>query len=285
MDEKKIGLSLFITKKKKETENKMSSEQKYEYAEKEFCIFNEKNQKIYGIQYIPKVSGKSKFPFVILSHGLNATHKVTQPYAKGLAEHGIAAYIYDFRGGSVNSKSDLTTYDMSIDTEVDDIITVFNTAKTWSFVDTDHIFLMGESQGGLTSIIAGTKIENEIQGLILLYPAYVAHYDATRLYKSIDDIPEKLNYLGFLPVSKQYVVSVYNLDIYEMMKHFNKPVIIIHGVKDHIVNISYGERAEKTFPNAKLYKLPEEDHGFQPPGILEALNITYNFLREQKVLQ
>ena len=260
----------------------MSLPKTCDFTEKEVYISNEQKQKIFGIQYVPKIKGKKKFPFVIITHGLGATHYGMISYARDLARHGIASYNFDFRGGCHYSRSDGSTLDMSVYTEADDVITAYNVAKTWDFVDTNQIYLLGESQGGLVCSIAGITLQDKIRGLILLYPAYVATDDVRQRYKTVENIPEKLNYFGWIYVSKKYLETNFKLDIYTLIKDFIKPVIIIHGDRDGIVPVSYAERAQKAFKNAKLFVLKGEGHGFMFEGFDKAMNLIYSFLKENK---
>ena len=259
------------------------SEKLYEYETKELLCHNEKGQKIFGIAYIPK-GEKKKFPLVIDSHGLNGTYRINVPYAEGLAAHGVATYVYDFIGGSVNTSSDGTTLDLSVLTNVADLQVVLKEAKTWDFVDPGCIYLKGESQGGLVSTIVGPKVEDQIRGLILLYPAYVFYDDHHSQFKTLDDVPERFKFRGWLDVSKHFIADTWDYDVYADMKKFNKPVLIIQGDADNIGPLKYAERAVQTFPNAKLHVLNGEGHGYKPDGIKKALDYIYEFLRDQKAI-
>ena len=254
----------------------------FEYTTKEYFCYNEQKQKIYGIQYIPKID--RKVPLIIFSHGLGSTHVDGIPYAERLAQLGIAVYTYDFRGGGPASQSDLKTTEMTVFTEVDDLLTVFNTATTWDFVDTNSIYLMGASQGGAVSTITAPKIEDKIKGLILIYPAYVITDDAHRAYKSLDEVKPEFLFHNWIILGKNYMVQMWDYDIYEDMKKFKKPVIIIHGDKDDIVPISYSERAVNTFAKAELRRIKNGCHGFDGQPLSDALDRIIDFLKEQRVI-
>ncbi|MCH5349819.1 MAG: acetylxylan esterase, partial [Oscillospiraceae bacterium] len=68
---------------------------------------------IYGKAFIPE-GAEHKVPAMILSHGYNSSHENISDLAAALAEHGVFAYCYDFRGGSVSSRSSGSTTEMSI---------------------------------------------------------------------------------------------------------------------------------------------------------------------------
>ena len=144
----------------------------YTFKTKEIWCENNGN-KIYGIAYIPDTN--KKCPLVITCHGLGTNHEAGIGYAEHYAKIGVAAYTFDFCGGTKSSdtnKSDGKSTDMSVMTESADLEAVFNTAQTWDFVDTSRIFFQGGSQGGLVSAITGVRLKDKIAGMILLYPPH-----------------------------------------------------------------------------------------------------------------
>jgi len=82
----------------------------YKYREKVIKISHQGCQ-IHGVLYLPETESKS--PFVIFSHGYNDSNEDFRMNSEYLAARGIAAYTFDFCGGSVNSKSDLKTTEMT----------------------------------------------------------------------------------------------------------------------------------------------------------------------------
>jgi len=64
---------------------------------------------------------KKKCPIVIFSHVFNETNADFAMNSEYLGGNGVGAYCLDFYGGSVNSKSDLKTTEMSIFTEKEDL--------------------------------------------------------------------------------------------------------------------------------------------------------------------
>ena len=105
------------------------------YIVKEFYSKRD-NLNIYGQAYIP--SGKETYPTVIISHGYNGSYQYSAPYAESVAEAGIASYIFDFSGGSINSKSDGNMTNMSVLSEMEDLNEVIDFVKTLPFVDINN---------------------------------------------------------------------------------------------------------------------------------------------------
>lgn len=65
-------------------------------------------------------------------------------------------------------------------------------------------------------------------------------------------------------------------------KKFAKPVFIVHGDKDAMVDVSYGKRAAEAYPNAEFEILPGEIHGFYGKGKIKAAESSYRFLEKYR---
>ena len=131
-------------------------------------IFNN-GKKIYGEFYMPE---EKAFPLVIISHGLGGTHEGSKDIAERFAKEGIGVFIFDFCGGSYESRSDGKTTEMSVLTEAQDLEAVLDELKKSNRVKKDEIFLMGKSQGAFVSTIVATRRPEEIKALIGLYSGY-----------------------------------------------------------------------------------------------------------------
>ena len=255
----------------------------YEYQEKLIYTYNG-SQRIYGVAYVPKTD--KKVPLVIFSHELTFTHFTGIPYARQLASHGVATYVFDFRGGSVDSASDGKTTEMSVMTEVSDLECVLENAKTWDFVDTDKIVLFGGSQGGFVTSVVANRHQNEIVGEILIYPALIVQDDVHQTFGSLDKVPETYNYKDWLIIGKIYAEDVWDFDIYKEMKNFKKPVLLLHGDSDPIVPTEYIKKAHDTYQNSRFYLLQGGTHGFWDDEHFSiALSYIFNFLKEINIFE
>lgn len=253
----------------------IDSDTTYDYEVREiYCDNNGK--KIYGEAYIPKTG--SKLATVITSHGLGSNHESGASYAKKYAPKGYAVYTFDFCGGSNSNnpnKSDGSPLEMSVMTEVSDLEAVLSAAKGWDFVDSDRIYLQGGSQGGLVSAITGIKHQDEIAGMILLYPAF-GMYD---LVCSFDDetLDDELR-VGSMTVGKNFVTDLREYDVREDLYKFTKPVIVIQGSEDETVLPKNTEEAAKLFPDADYYVIEGAGHGFSGKHHDEASKLALEFL-------
>ena len=224
---------------------------------KEFiCKFN--NQKIYGILFLPEHIDK-KIPIIILSHGLSLDHSLMIPYAEKLLKHDIASYVFDFRGGGYESKSDGKISDMSIITEKDDLNCVIDNIKELDYVDSDKIYLAGHSQGGLVSSLVANDRPEDIEALFLFAPAYIIPDDMKEL-----DNPREKNVINIMPeyTGQTYIDGANSINLYDDILNFKKEVYIFHGKLDSRVYLKYSIEANQLYENCTLVVFDNEEHRF-----------------------
>lgn len=254
--------------------------EKYKIAVRPLCI-DWNGKKLYGELLVPE--GKSgKLPTVICCHGYGSSYKLTKTMiGKSLAMSGYVAYCFDFYGGSKKSKSGGSMMEMSVMTEKDQLLRVIDGVKKLDLVDDARLFLLGESQGGMVSGIAAVERVKDLRAMILYYPAFCIPEDGHKKFSSKEEIPEVTDAFG-LPISRKYYADVWDLDVFNEIKTFQKPVFIIHGDKDKTVDISYGKRVAESYPDAVLKILPGEIHGFYGKGKQKAAQASYRFLEQNR---
>ena len=123
---------------------------------------------IRGFVYRPE---GTNLPLLIASHGFMSTNRMIKLEVKRLAEMGFAVVARDFCGGSPQSKSDGKTTEMSVLTEVEDLLAIIDAATKLDYVNGDDLTLCGFSQGGFVSAIVAAKLKERVKRLILFYPA------------------------------------------------------------------------------------------------------------------
>jgi len=125
----------------------------------------------------PEKYGNGPYPAVVLISGSGQQdrdesilgHKPFLIIADYLTRHGIAVMRYDDRGvGDSEVKesklvTEATTSDFATDT-----IAVINKLKTMKEIDSDHIGLIGHSEGGLIAPMVADRMGNNIDFIILL---------------------------------------------------------------------------------------------------------------------
>ena len=238
---------------------------------------------IYGIAYIPN-DGKEKHPLIIFSHELGNSHTSGVGYAERLSQIGYAVYVFDFYGGTVGgNQTGGNNTEMSVMTEVSDLEAVLKTAKTWDFVDTDNIILMGGSQGGAVTALTGVRHQDEIKGLILLYPALSLFSDIHERFSDLDSVPEQYDMFGgWITVGKKYAADVWDIDPYQELSRYQGKVLLLHGDKDNSVDISYSDRLSKVLPNVEYHVISGGGHEFFGQPFEDAVNHITSWLENNK---
>lgn len=235
--------------------------------------------RIYGILYRPATS-EGRLPLVVISHGFGGSHSFGRPYAEALAAKGYLCYTFDFCGGGNSSRSDGKTTDMSIFTERADLEAIIDQMKQRQDVDAGRITLMGESQGGMVSAITASDRIADVQSLVLFYPALCIPDDAKQRYPSLSDVPESHNMWG-VQIGRAYYEGLYDFDVYAEIGKFGKPILLLHGDQDDIVNISYAERAAQTYPDVEYHVMTGAGHGFSGSTQTQAISYVEAFLEKQ----
>jgi pimeloyl-ACP methyl ester carboxylesterase len=233
---------------------------------------------IYGVLNRPQ-TGEKKQPVAIIAHGFNGTHHFGKNYFKLFNELGYQCYTFDFPCGSVNSRSDNNTMEMSILDEqkaLEDIISHF---KQQPDVDASRIVLIGESQGGLVSALTAAKCKKDVSRLILVYPALCIPDNWNSRYPRIEDIPDTTR-LWNVPMGRRFFTELHSLKPFEEIKRYKRPVLIIQGDKDRIVSMDDSRKAVEIYKDARLHVIPGAGHGFKPKERENAVEQIISFLKK-----
>ena len=257
-------------------------------------------------------------PIAIVSHGFMANQGTLKHYAKLLADLGYCAFTFDFSGGCVMmGKSDGRTTDMSVLTEVADLNAVIDYAVRLTYVDKGNILLMGCSQGGFVSALTAAKLEkdkeqskgqsreqksgeqskdqnsknqsrkDQIKSLVMFYPALCIPDDARAgkmMFARFDphNLPEQIR-CGPMKLGRCYAADVLEMDPFEEIKGFTGDVLLVHGTKDKIVNLSYAQKAVSSYPPEKLtFRIIDGGgHGFSKKHDAIAMDELKKFIGEK----
>ncbi len=233
---------------------------------------------IYGRLFI-KNDGK-KHPLIITSHGYNGIGNDFADDCAFYAKNDFAAFTYDFSGGSTRSQSTGKSTEMTLLTEKKDLLDVIDFVSTLDGVDSDNIFLMGGSQGGMVTALVAEELGEKIKAISLYYPAFCIPDDWRKTYPEGAEIPEQFNFWG-LTLGKDFVEVARSIDVEKATGKYKNPVLIVHGTDDQIVNISYAEAAQKRYPNARLEILQGEGHGFKSEEAAKARKLVLEHMQSQ----
>ena len=244
---------------------------------------------IKGTVFLPK--GKTNCPIAVISHGFMANQMFSQIHAQNLAKMGYAAFCFDFCGGTLVGSSDGDSTDMSVLSEAEDLKAVIEFAKEQSYTDENELVLLGCSQGGFVSAIVAAEMKEEVDALILLYPALCIPDDARSgemMFAKFDpqNVPETF-WCGPMKLGRRYVTDVIEMDPYEIIHQYTGNVLIIHGNQDKTVDISYALRAVETYSQAgadvEMKIIDEGGHMFfRPIHAYKALGYIREYVRTLK---
>ena len=251
------------------------------YTKQEIWVQNG-DMKIYGVAYVPETDGK--LPLVIFSHELGNDHTSGERYAERLAEAGYAAYVFDFCGGTVGgNKSDGSNNEMSILTEASDLEAVLESARSWDFVDADKIVLLGGSMGGLVTTVVGSGHQDEIAGMILMYPALSAKVDSgAEQYTTEDEVPEDVSLFGgWIHVGKNYITDLWKVDFDQMLSSYRGHMLLLHGDQDSTVPISWSEKVKEIIPDCEYHVIKDGGHEFFGQPFEDAMSYILPYLDRQ----
>ena len=242
------------------------------------------SNRIYGIAYIPEAEGR--LPLVIFSHELGNNHEAGVRYAECLAAHGYAAYVFDFCGGSAGgtqNRSDGSNSEMSVLTEASDLSAVLDAAKAWPFVDSEKVFLLGGSQGGLVTIITGCERQDELAGMMLMYPALSAKADSqANSYALPEEVPEDVPLFGgWMHVGRNYITDLWKVDFDQLFASYRGKLLLLHGDQDSTVDVSWSEQAVEIIPDCEFHVIPGGGHEFYGQPFEEAMGYIISYIDGQ----
>ena len=229
---------------------------------------------ISGTVFFPREEKGNKYPIAVICHEFMTNQAFSYPYAKALVVCGYAAFCFDFCGGGLISTSQGSSREMSVLTEIKDLKAVIAFAQSQRYVNTDALLLMGCSQGGLVAALTAAQMPESVKSLILLYPA-LSIPDAARtgnmLWMKFDPshVPEKLH-SGPMRLGRNYVLDVINMDAYHQIAQYHGRILIVHGDKDTLVDISHSKKARYCYQAAgasvRLVTISGGKHIFRKPS-------------------
>lgn len=229
---------------------------------------------------------------MVISHGFMADSGSVERYAEAFAKAGCICYIFDFCGGGVKTKSDGASMDMTVRTEVEDLLAVISHVRKDS--DAERVVLMGCSQGGFVSALCASEHPEFVEKLILYYPALCIPDDARRgkmMFARFnpDAIPKTIK-CGPMVLGGEYARCMQETDPFEAIRGYTGPVLILHGTQDRIVNLKYSENAVEAYRSAvqlsserkvrdlELIAMEGAGHGFKEDLDEKAITLSREFL-------
>lgn len=229
---------------------------------------------IYGELFTPQTVKKNK-PIAIIAHGFNGTHDYARNYHETLSRLGYQCYAFDFPCGSVRSRSDNNTMNMSILDEVSDLKAI---VKYFRSKGNKHIVLVGESQGGLVSALTAAELKKEVSQLVLVYPALCIPDNWRQRYPRKEDIQDVTELWG-VKMGRRFFEEIHEMKPLDVIGQYRGPVLIVQGDADRVVSMDDSRRAQQLYaPGTKLHVIAGAGHGFKPNEFREEMEQLSTFL-------
>lgn len=230
--------------------------------------------RISGAQYMPtELQEGKRYPVVIISYGFTGTFTEVVDFGKDFAQMGYMAFCISFCDGirfdsDASVKSGGKNTDMTVLTEVADLLTVKEYVLKLPYIDNSNLILLGFSQGGVVSGLVAAKCGNEISKLIMVFPALCisgyerrdcvcgANYDTENAPKRIDG---KKTLLG-----KVFHDTIVEMDPNWELSAYKGPVLILQGLEDNVVDYSCAMHVQANYEKGQchLQMIRHMGHGF-----------------------
>ena len=241
------------------------------------------DRQIYGELFTPHSTSNtqypspntSKKPIAIIAHGFNGTYHYGRNYFDVMQKLGYQCYVFDFPCGSINSRSDNNTLNMSILDEQSDLRAIVNYFHSKGH---QHIVLIGESQGGLVSALTAAQMKDKVSQLVLVFPALCIPQNWRARYPKLSDIPEATELWG-VKMGRRFFEEIHDMNTFDIIGKYRGPVLIVQGDKDQVVLIEDSKRAQKLYKDARLHIIPGAGHGFKPKEFQEEAEQLEKFLK------
>lgn len=221
-----------------------------DYESSEYYILNGETQRhIYCLETRPTgMTEGDKIPVVIYVHGQSGYATNFSTIYTRLAKENIAAFSFECCGGNRSgAKSEgAKLFPANYTSRITDLETVLAKVKTLDYVDTDHIFIFGESYGGLVTSLATIR-HNEIPGIILVSTGICD----TILAREEDD--------------PTYIPELDPEDPLEAIKAYKGDVICFNGQQDEFHDAGENQIAaynQREMGSAVFYSLENSEHSF-----------------------
>jgi hypothetical protein len=234
----------------------------------ENVIFNNKGEKLAGVLHTPEAETKSA---VVFCHGFAADkndyrNKLVRA-ARKICTNGFSALRFDLQGCGA---SDGRFVDTTISTEAEDLRAAIDFIKGLGY---ERIGILGSSLGGFVSILAN---DSRIKCMALWSPVLSLKDTFLRTEKISQQMIAEAMTKGFtiykksdgreVELGKEFVKEVNSLEIFDIIKRINYPLLIVHGNKDETVDYRYSEKYIRyAAGQKKLLIIPGADHDFTTP--------------------
>ena len=245
-------------------------------TEKKFTCYVD-GQRVGGRLYLPE--GEGPFPTIVFVPGMGLNYFIYDEIIKPVNDEGIAVVSFDCRGNAfASTTSDGEFSEMTPTSLKKDIMAVTDFISAQQIVDSENLFIMGHSLGGLTAALTAAETPDKYKGMIGFDPAYQMPDAYRELYPEGTEIPEALN---AHTEGKAFIEESMSIDVVDEIKSYDGNTIILTGTGQAVYSIAPNimEAAAEALPNGELIVVKGADHGFSQ-HLKELVQYTVDFVKE-----
>lgn len=245
-------------------------------TEKKFTCYVD-GQRVGGRLYHPE--GEGPFPTIVFVPGMGMNYYIYAELFENFNSEGIAVAAFDCRGNApTSSVSDGKFSEMTPTSLKKDIMEVTDFISAYQLVDSENLFIMGHSLGGLTAALTAAETPDKYKGMIGYDPAYQMPDEYRELYPEGTEIPEAPN---AQTEGKAFIEESMSIDVVDEIKSYDGNAIILTGTGEAIYSIAPDimEAAAEALPNGELIIVEGADHGFNQ-HFKELIQYTVDFVKE-----
>ena len=244
-------------------------------TEKKFTCYVD-GQRVGGRLYHPE--GEGPFPTIVFVPGMGLNYYMYVELFENLNSEGIAVAAFDCRGNAqVSTISDGKFSEMTPTSLKKDIMAVTDFISAQQIVDSENLFIMGHSLGGLTAALTAAETPDKYKGMIGYDPSYQMPDAYRELFPEGTEIPEAPN---VQTEGKEFIEEIIAIDVLEDIKSYDGNTIILTGTNQTVYteNPEIMEAAAEALPNGELIVVEGADHGFSQ-HLKELVQYTVDFVK------
>ena len=238
------------------------------------------SRRIFGELFTPAQNiqkRNAQRPIAIIAHGFNGTFDYGRNYFNTMESLGYDCYTFDFPCGSVRSRSDNNTLNMSILDEVSDLKAIVAHFRKQGH---RHIVLIGESQGGLVSALTAAELKDKVSQLVLVFPALCIPDNWRERYPRLQDIQDVTELWG-VKMGRRFFEEIHDMRPFDLIGQYRGPVLIVQGDADRVVSMDDSRRAQQLYrPGTHLHVIPGAGHGFKPHEFQQEMEQLLQFMKK-----
>lgn len=237
-----------------------------QYLREELITVEHDGARIHGMLHLPKeMPGPS--PAVMLLHGFtgssNSDNRILVRQARYLAEAGIAALRFDFRG---SGQSEGEFCDMTLSGETSDALLMLDLLSRQPHIDPARLGILGLSMGGAIAACVLAR-RNDVRAAVLWAPVAYPYELLTRAAAASGNAPDAVS--GQVDASGEAVGPAFLMELpliqpIDGLLGSTVPLLVLHGSEDSTVPVSEGKALVEAAAGIRKFTLVEgANHTFQ----------------------